>query len=191
MPLPYAYKPSKRRGRGQTPILPGGKLIMQDGYVMIKRPDHPFSNSHGYVFEHRLVMESHLGRYLTKKEIVHHKNQIIDDNRIENLQLCSDHIEHRRIHRPPRFCRLCGKPHKAKGLCIEHYKAQWAKSVRIPCSKCGQPTYNHKVKAKDGVRMCHACRNPKTPCRICGEPHCAKGLCKRHWSQWKHGRPFT
>jgi uncharacterized protein (DUF1330 family) len=81
----------------KSPLWKGGRT-KHNGYILIKKLDHPFADYLGYVREHRLVMEKHLGRYLTRDEVVHHINGIRNDNRLENLQLMKD-SEHRRHHK--------------------------------------------------------------------------------------------
>ena len=57
------------------------------GYIYDYLPSHPGCTKKGYVMQHRLVMEEYLGRYLDKDEIVHHIDEIRDNNFIENLEL--------------------------------------------------------------------------------------------------------
>jgi len=74
-----------------------------DGYrfVPISSNDFYFSmaNNQGYVQEHRLLMARYLGRILGSEEIVHHKNGIKDDNRMDNLELLIGASVHMYIHR--------------------------------------------------------------------------------------------
>jgi len=75
----------------------GGKTIRQGGYIYIHTPNHPFKKQN-YVFEHRLVMEKHIGRHLDPKEVVHHINGNPSDNRLENLMLFANNAEHKKFH---------------------------------------------------------------------------------------------
>ncbi len=65
----------------------GGRKKHSGGYVLVYAPDHPYGDKGGFVLEHRLVVEQHIGRTLDPSEIVHHKNGNKEDNRIENLAI--------------------------------------------------------------------------------------------------------
>src|SRR6188768_2005733 len=61
------------------------------GYILIRRPEHHFANSSGYVREHRLVWEEYYKACLLPWADVHHINihdlsegENIKDNSIEN-----------------------------------------------------------------------------------------------------------
>jgi hypothetical protein len=62
--------------------------VHKAGYVMRRVPGHPRASDRSpHVFEHILVMEQVLGRYLFEGETVHHVNGVKDDNRPENPEL--------------------------------------------------------------------------------------------------------
>lgn len=118
----YKYQKSQydnRRGV-KHPNFKGGRYV-EHGYVLVLKPDHPFANHHGYVLEHRLVMEEYVGRYLTESEIVHHINENKLDNRIENLKIMirADHNSHHfkgkpLIDRSDWICSECGQMDETK-----------------------------------------------------------------------------
>jgi hypothetical protein len=84
----------------RNPNWRGGPLsrIIHNGYVKLYRPDHLYADCRGYVFEHRLVMEERLGRYLLKEEVVHHNDYNRQNNAIENLRLFSSQKVHIAFH---------------------------------------------------------------------------------------------
>jgi hypothetical protein len=70
----------------------GGRIIDHDGYVQVAADS-------GYVREHRRLMEEWIGRPLSSEECVHHRNDVRDDNRLENLWLFPDNASHKAWHR--------------------------------------------------------------------------------------------
>lgn len=68
------------------------------------------------IYEHRLVLERHVGRKLRSDEHVHHKNGIRSDNRLENLELvvAAEHpLRHGRLPTPTKECLRCGRTFKS------------------------------------------------------------------------------
>lgn len=82
-----------------NPSWTGGRHYLNTGYVVVHAPTHPHVDVRGYVLEHRLVMEKKIGRFLAPEEVVHHINEIKDDNRPENLALFHSQSEHAKHHR--------------------------------------------------------------------------------------------
>lgn len=113
----------------------GGQMQDGHGRIYIYCPGHPYpSYNRTHVYRYRLVMENHLGRYLLPTEIVHHKNGIVNDDRLENLEVMSqskhafDHIMQRMNGKwsyKHDCCKCCGKTdrkHEGHGLCHACYR---------------------------------------------------------------------
>jgi hypothetical protein len=81
--------PPKERNRPHRTISSGG-------YVYVKAFGHPrATNSGHYVFEHILVVEKRIGRYLVAGEIVHHKDGNKQNNADSNLELMQKNAHHK------------------------------------------------------------------------------------------------
>lgn len=82
----------------------GNEKISQYGYRLLYMPEHSRANHAGYVYEHNIAMEKHIGRKLLfygyknpKNEVCHHIDRNRLNNSIDNLQLMAEN-EHMKLH---------------------------------------------------------------------------------------------
>lgn len=87
----------------------GGRKITPQNYVMIYFPGHPRA-SKSYVYEHILVVEKIIGKYLPKKAEVHHIDNNRTNNTPSNLILCQNKSYHNLLHLRERALKECGNP---------------------------------------------------------------------------------
>lgn len=80
----------------KNPNWRGGRHFHQ-GYIEVYCPNHPNANVRKCVYEHQLVMEAHIGRYLKRGEVVHHIDGCKSNNDISNLMLLTN-SEHTKLH---------------------------------------------------------------------------------------------
>jgi hypothetical protein len=66
----------------------GGIKTRPDGYIRRSEDDK---------YEHRIILESYLGRKLNSSEFTHHKNGDTSDNRVNNLEVMTN-SEHAKLH---------------------------------------------------------------------------------------------
>jgi hypothetical protein len=76
-------------------------FILKKGYKKILKYGHHRADKKGYVFEHILIIENHIGREVKYPEEIHHIDKNRSNNDISNLLLCKDHKEHMQYHK---FC---------------------------------------------------------------------------------------
>lgn len=94
------------------------------------------------VREHRWVMEQHLGRKLTQKEHIHHKNSVKTDNRLENLIIVTNE-SHKKYHtkkwKDKKPCSLCKQVKKLSAFCYRLNNPRYKTRRRFYdswCTKC-------------------------------------------------------
>jgi hypothetical protein len=89
----------KRQALPKSVLTPytGGHTVLHGPYIFELCPDHPKANPFGFVAQHRLVVERHLGYYLAPGLQVHHRDEVKTNNALSNLQAVT-RAEHRRIH---------------------------------------------------------------------------------------------
>jgi len=127
------------------PLFEDGKTIAH-GYVVLS--SKVWGDNKGR-YEHRVVMEQHLGRPLKRNEDVHHKNGNTTDNRIENLEVLSRQ-EHNRRHGDGKMlvCVVCGKE---KWHCPSHVAKFPNGGESYSCRECSKHRKYDKVCARCGA----------------------------------------
>lgn len=84
------------------------KIVSKGDYNYAVVKQHPNATKYGYVLEHRIIIENHLGRLLNSNEVVHHINGDKKDNRIENLevQTAKEHAKMHGLEQGSKWCEL-------------------------------------------------------------------------------------
>ena len=75
----------------------GGKRITSSGYIERRVFNHPNANSRGCKYEHQMVAELKLGRYLKEGEVAHHIDLNKSNNDFSNIVVLSKG-DHTKVH---------------------------------------------------------------------------------------------
>lgn len=118
-----------------------------DGRARIRMPNHPNTNSDGYIFNSVLVAEKALEKILPKKVKVHHTKEINDDR---SIVICEDHGYHMLLHARQRIVDAGGNPRIQKICCTckklkFHFEFTKCKShwdgLQANCKECQRRDY--------------------------------------------------
>ena len=97
--------PTRNEGGGPGDLnhqFAGGRRVDLDGYVLVTvSADHPHARQRTHrntklMYEHRLVVEQDLGRYLRPEEVVDHRDGLTIHNALSNLRVFPTNADHLR-----------------------------------------------------------------------------------------------
>jgi transposase/5-methylcytosine-specific restriction endonuclease McrA len=151
-----------------SPHVSKGYTIDKDGFMVCYKGNKKW-------FQHREIMEDHLGRTLTENEQVIHKNRNRQDNRIENLEL-----------------KFKSNKHKLKMEVINKYK-EGIDAPKIANIFSVSSTTIYNWLKEENVERRKLIKKPKVSNKKirgicsrddCNEPHTAKGFCAKHYSNF-------
>ncbi|MDR4491390.1 MAG: HNH endonuclease [Candidatus Nitrosocosmicus sp.] len=115
-----------------------GWYIDSRGYKSLYMPEYPNCDKRGRILEHRYIMEQHIGRHLTKVEIIHHRDGNKLNNDISNLVITKRGKHQQDYHSKDmsnRSCKICGLDKTGKQT---NGKPHWNGNEKdgFMCDKC-------------------------------------------------------
>ena len=128
---------------------PGDTLPHSAGYVLEYAPDHPRAHN-GYVYQHVLVWERANRRLVPAGHAVHHRNEIRDDNRPENLEVLTVGAHNRRHLSPERLRRM-----QAAAVAARHANGTYYRGDHCAA---GHEYTEANTYRWGGARQCRTCR---------------------------------
>jgi hypothetical protein len=123
--------------RENNPAWKGG-TTMRMGYPAVLKTGHPRAGDDGYVFEHVLIAEKMLGRYLTPSEQVHHADNNKGKTNKYDLIICPDAAYHTKIHARLKAQEACGNADWVKCMFCHTYD-----DIANMVKKNGRNSYGH------------------------------------------------
>lgn len=175
----HVGRPNEKNRGERNGYWHGGRTKTK-GYIKIPSTNHPRRDQANRVFEHIIVAETILGRYLTGTETIHHINENRSDNRPDNLFLFSTVGVHTSYHKlvSSGKCDIISMTNIIPGStgAGPEFIDSLTSSHKSVCIICGTPFLPNKRSVDHGAKYCSiACTHVgkiRIDVRIC--PACGK-----------------
>ena len=146
----------------------------KQGRVMVRMPQHPRAHPNGYVYRSIVVAEKKIGRRISRREKVHHRDRNRGNDRPGNLVVYRSQREHMAHHR-----------NRINTRCSHCRRKMW-----VYPSRRGTRNYCSRACGSHANKGCPKTPRPRTIPRCHPERrHRALGLCNAcYLRRWSRGR---